>query len=333
MAASRNSVRFFLTSAEPKLSQTIYSQTIGGYPSTSLVYPEGVLDSNIGLYKGDTLPITAGSVADLSGKSYIHSRGEIIQTDSIISVSTDIKLRAVNGVNASHVQGSTYGVIDGLDSLLFNDNFNNQFKQYRCIALKNIDAVNNLYDVGIYLRQKSRHTGSNVKISIEMPKNDYKTGSVTSDSSDKISLIDTTLIASHYADNHFATAVLTFTSGLNINQYRIISSYDSATGSMVLQSSLPYAPITGDAYEIAPGPSQRLVSAIESPSFGTTYVSSLQTPNLSEKIDIDINGSRDNGSDLHPNDIMYIWLERTLDKDSSSFSNNNIVIGISYSEV
>jgi hypothetical protein len=334
MAASRNSARFFLTSAEPGISQTIYSQSIGGYPSTSLVYPEGTLSVGLDLYEDDALNVTSGSVTDLSGKSYIHSRGEVINTDSISSVSTNIQTRAINEVNASHIQGADNGIVDGLDSsLVFNDNFNDQFKQYRCISIKNIDASNSLYDVGIYLRQKSRNTGSQVKIAVEMPKNDYTTGSVTSDSGDNISFIDTSLISAGFVDNHFATAVLTFTGGSNINQYRIISSYDSSTGSIVLQSSLPYAPSTGDAYKVDPGPSQRLVSAIDTPSFGTTYVSELQIPRLDGAIDIDISGSRDNGSDLQTNDIIYIWLERTLSKDSPFFSNNNIVIGISYSEV
>ncbi len=43
-----------------------------------------------------------------------------------------------------------------------------------------------------------------------------------------------------------------------------------------------------------------------------------------------VEGSVVDLSDLNPNDIMYIWLERTLEKGSSSFSNNDIVLNIKY---
>ena len=43
-------LKLYLTSLEPDLDQTIYSQSIGGYLSNSLVYPETILSSPIGLY-------------------------------------------------------------------------------------------------------------------------------------------------------------------------------------------------------------------------------------------------------------------------------------------
>ena len=43
-------LKSYLTSLEPDISQTIHSQSIGGYCSTSLLYPETTLTSNIGLY-------------------------------------------------------------------------------------------------------------------------------------------------------------------------------------------------------------------------------------------------------------------------------------------
>ena len=52
MAVLRN----YLTSLGPDMSQTIYSQSLGGYVSNSLLYPETTLSSNMGLY-GTTISL------------------------------------------------------------------------------------------------------------------------------------------------------------------------------------------------------------------------------------------------------------------------------------
>jgi len=35
--------------------------------------------------------------------------------------------------------------------------------------------------------------------------------------------------------------------------------------------------------------------------------------------------------DLNPNDVVYLWFERTIDKGAENFDNNDVVLNISYS--
>ena len=43
-------LKLYLTSLEPDMNQTIYSQSIGGYISNSLIYPETTLAASMDLY-------------------------------------------------------------------------------------------------------------------------------------------------------------------------------------------------------------------------------------------------------------------------------------------
>jgi len=322
MAVSKSDIKFYLTSLEPEIAQTNNSQSIGGHISTSAVYPNTTLSSALGIY-GSSLSVA--SIADLSGFEHLGINGEIIRTESISGTSIAVKERAINETTNFHANSDrVFGlVVDGL----FNQKLNDDFKQYRCVGVKNEHASDTALNVAIYLKQNTINNSSLVKMAVEMPSNDYRSSSATGGSS--ISLIDSSLIGV-FSDDHFKDAVLRMKSGSNNNQSRIINSYDDSSGTFVLQSSLPVSVASGDSYEVDAGPAQRIRSGLNSPVFGSTNVSSLSEATSSESVIIDVSGSRTNGDDLRFNDVIYVWLERSLRKDSDKFDNNNAVLTVNY---
>ena len=94
----------YLTSLEPNMSQSIYSQSIGGYCSNSFVYLETSLATTLGLY--DTL-ITLDTPSDgwaaWLGVEYINIGNEIIRVSPITNGSVSVVTRGYNGIINMHV--------------------------------------------------------------------------------------------------------------------------------------------------------------------------------------------------------------------------------------
>ncbi|KKM28134.1 hypothetical protein LCGC14_1567740 [marine sediment metagenome] len=326
-------IKFYLTSLEPNLAQTIRSQSIGGYPSNSLVYPEATLLSSIGLYD---MFLTLEDYIALSGEEYISINSEIIKVSPISNNVVSIQQRGVNDILNVHVVSDL--VKGGTINKIFNDTFNDSYKQYRCIAVKNIsdnvDPSANLisYNMEVYLVQGSRNINTDIKMAIEIPKSQYFKGFSTSWTN--ISLIDISLIGGTLQDNDCKDAYLRILSGPNSGRNRLISSYDSSTGIFIFYDSLAvdysssYNYII--EYEVEPTPAQRIKTGTESPSFGTGYVSNLSAFTESSPVGINLTNKTD-GNNLYSKDVIYVWLERTIRKGSEIFNANNSIIGLKYS--
>ncbi|NJL70327.1 MAG: hypothetical protein HC888_01355 [Candidatus Competibacteraceae bacterium] len=329
MPINKSDIKFYLTSVEPNLEQTSYSQSIGGYagyvkadPSKSLVCPRTSLTAEAS--RSDAT-LTMTRTPDFVGLNYFGINGEVIDVEPFLASSgvgiAVVDQRSVNRRRKMHASGS---IVHGLDfGSLFNDNFNKDFKQYRCLALKNTSDTDTAYGVKIFFRQNSRNIGNVFKVALEIPTNDQRNGSVATGST-RTTIIDSDLSASLFANNHFTSAMMRFLTGINSGQTRVILSFDSSTRTYVLDSALPSNPATTDTFEIEPGPCQRLSSGLIKPnlSFRAT------TPKTS--LDINIDGTRANGSNLQPNDVVYVWLERALGRKSSAMQNNSIVLTMNY---
>lgn len=325
MSISRTDLKFYLTSVEPNIPQTIFSQSIGGYISTSLVYPETTLTSTAGLYS-ETLSLS--SYSSLLDKTYVSVGAETMKVESISSNNINITQRSLNTSRYSHPSGF---VIRGVSDGFFNDDLNDDLKQYRCVALKNTSTSDTAYNMKIYLKQDTVNSGSTIKLAVEVPKSDYLSSTSTSWSS--MYLVDTSL-GTTYDDNHFSDALLVFTSGPNSGQTRLISSYDKSENKFVFYNSLPFTSGNPAAvtYYVLPSPAQRIASGIYSPTFNSTRVSSLQSPTLSSPISIDVNSQRTDGNNLGHDDLIYIWIERAMTKGVEADPENTFVIGVLYKE-
>ncbi len=330
-------LKMYLTSLEPNMSQSIFSQSIGGHISNTLLYPETTVDSIAGLYD-DTIALKTPSIGNWSaweGVTYISINDELIQVDSVVDGSISVVQRGVNEKVKVHIVND---VARGLSEReLFNDVLNDDYKQYRCIAVKNDSSVADpsnevtANNISVYLGGNSRSLNSKVKIAIESPKSQYISGiadSIISDSSTGTSNLVDTSLAGIYANNLFSGAYLKILSGENSGQGRVVQSF-SSSGIFYFESALSND--TNASYEVLPSPSQRIKNGMISPSVGTFVDNSSSSPLLVDLV-LGDNVSFERGS-LGINDIFYIWLERNVDKGSSAFENNSALINIQYDSV
>lgn len=328
-------LKLYMTSLEPDIEQTIPSQSIGGYSSTSLLYPETTLSAKIGLYDTSFILDTpdAGNWLEWQGEEYINIGNEIIQVSPVVNGTISVVQRGYNGIINMHLKGDIARAVSSQE--LFNDVFSDNRKQYRCLALKNVSSNNDpsdqrvAYDISIYLKQNSRNDDSSVKLSLEQPISQYWLG--TSASWNTIQVVDSSLIGI-YNDDHFKGAYLRITSGGAIGQGKIVNSYDTATGTFTLISSFSSSyDYTADVdYEVLPSPAQRIRTGIVAPSTAGDNVFPFYSPTEGTDMSFITSGSTPIISDLNPNDIIYIWLERTIEKGSEFFAANDIVLNFKY---
>ncbi len=331
-------LKSYLTSLEPDINQTIYSQSIGGYISTSFVYPETKLSSTVGLY--DTTinlrtPVS-GNWLEWQGVEYINIGNEMIKVSPITNGAVMVVTRGYNGIINMHISDDDVMAISSKE--LFNDVFNSDYKQYRCISVKNDSEITdpsgviNVYNFSVYLKQNSRSEDSSVKISLEQPSSQYINGISTRWTT--MQLIDTSLIGL-YKDNHFKEAYLKILSGGASGQGKIVSSFDSSTGVFTFYNSFSttFDYTTNVAYEVQPAPAQRIKTGIISPIDTGDNVTPFTNYDENSSIKITSgNISNLSVSDLFPNDVIYIWIERTIQKGSSPFDDNDFVLNIKYNE-
>lgn len=328
-------IRPYLTSLEPDISQTICSQSIGGYCSNSLLYPEASLLSTVGLYS-DSFNISTppGGLSEWMGKEYINIGNEVIKVSPISHNSISVAQRGYNGISNMHINGDIVRLIESKD--IFNNSFNSDYKQYRCIAFKNdsslIDPSGGTpsYDISFFIKQNSRNENSVIKIALEQPSHQYLLSSSTRWS--EMQIIDSSLIGV-YADNYFKDSYLKVVSGSASGQGRLISSFDSLTGAITFYSSFSssYDFSQNVDYEILPSPAQRISTGTVSPVVGESVdVTNFFNADESSPLRFVSEGSVYNFSDLSPNDIIYMWMERTLVKGRENFDVNNIIINVQY---
>jgi hypothetical protein len=330
-------LKLYLTSLEPDLNQTIYSQSIGGYVSNSLVYPETTLSSSIGLYDTNISLDTpsSGSWSEWQGIEYISIGAELIQIPSFVNGSVIATQRGYNNIYNVHINGDTVNAASAKE--LFNDVFNDSYKQYRCIAIKNVST--NLtdpsqeqiaYDLEVYIKQNSRNTTSDIKIALEKPTSEYISGA--SSSWTTTTLVDSSLIGL-YNDDYFNGAYLRVTSGPADTQGKIVTDYQSSTGTFSFSPdsfSSAYNYSVAPTYEVLPSPAQRIKTGTVSPAVGNSDVTHFFHPDEFTPLTFFEQASVFNVSNLSPNDVMYVWIERTVEKGNTEFLNNDFVIGLRY---
>lgn len=318
---------YYLTSLEPSLTQTIFSQSIGGYCSETILYYKANLSQNVGLY--DTvlyIDSLSGGYSLWSNISYIMINNELLKISSIDQNTgkVEISQRAVNNILEMHISGDCVRAVSGE---IFNDVFNVLNEQYRCVVVKNnatITDPSNILSIDnilVYLKQNSRNLGANIEIAIEIPNSQYVNSISTSRTS--LTLTDASLIGV-YEDNYFAECFLKPEGEIG----GIIRSFDSSTGTFVFYSS--FSVVTSNkTYEIFPSPSQRIKSGIEQPQI-TSNMSLFKLATKENPIVLNNIKNDSGGFILSPNDVFYVWLKRKIIKGSAEFLADDFVINISY---
>ena len=332
--------RSYLTSLEPDIDQTIYSQSIGGYCSNSTVYPETTLVTTIGLYDTSISLNTpsSGGWIEWQGIEYINIGNEMIKVSPITNGEVSVVERGYNGIINMHIARDE--VRASSSKQLFNDVFDDNYKQYRCIAIKNDSSLDTdpsgeliAYDFSVYVKKHSRSDDSSIRITLEQPSSQYLSSTSTSWTSTKI--VDTSLI-DVYNDNYFSGAYLKILNGGGgaAGQGKIVNSFDSSTGTFTFYSSFStvYNYAIDVVYEILSSPAQRLKTGIVSPNTNNPDILPFVATSSESSLSFTSgNVSSLSVSDLFPNDVIYVWLERTINKGVENFNNNDIVLNINYS--
>lgn len=314
MAVTNSDLKFYLTGAEPSISQTSPSLSVGGFISTSEISPNALLAANMGVYDTSlTLATTLGDPTALS-------LGDEIVTTESSGTSLTVVRSQFETFKRFHVAGDV--VYDVSNQRLFNASLNESGKQYRCVAVKNTHSTSAFFDLTFLEKHASRNESCSVRFAVEIPRYDIVEGSATSGST--ISLVDNTLIG--MLEEEFIDSVLTITSGTNINLERQIASFDSLTGAITFLTAVPEAIEAGTSYRVENSPAQKVVSGLVSPVVGNSYVSSFGTTATG----INFGATRTHGAHLYPNEVVYLWLERTVIPNAEGLENNRVYITVQY---
>jgi len=330
MSIASSDIKFYLTSVEPDMFQTNFSQSLGGHPSLSGIYPESTLSSTVGLYDMEinvNSPILE-SWEIWEGIEYISIGGEIIRVNPISSNVITVIQRGINSISWMHIAGDVVRGIFRKD--IFNNSFNLDNKQYRCFAVKNTSETDTAYNVSFYNLTDSLNSLTTIKTLIEVPK--FNGGNGISTSWNKSRLVDTSFIG-FYPDDYFKDHFLRVLDGPNAGDNKLISSFDSETGTFIFydfwrvdyDSSLYSNSLL---YFIDPSPCQRIKSGTISPIISDNTENSFMITTDSYRSNIDINGR---GGNLLPGQIFYIWVERDINKKSELYEDNSIVLNVNFS--
>ena len=313
---------FRFTSVTAKATQSTSENSLGGYMSTNNIYTTTT--------STDRISKTASVVPVLN-----------LPTATSGMVEVDLEVMNYTGIDTTNLQlinaergivpqsGFPHGVTPeaaqvrylSIDSL-FNPKFDNSYEQYRCVAVYNNDL--DVEDVKIVLIQNA---SSNVRIDvgIEVPLHDFHIGTLT-DVLSTVMIRDSGLVGL-FVDNYFSRSVLNITSGAGVGGYSTISSYDSATGTFVLDNAIA-SMVAGNSYSIEPTPSQRTINQLTAPVSNDDYFFGFLGDGGSNELGYQ--NIRENGDVFRENDVFYIWIKRSFTRNVKSGSNTGSVILLNY---
>ena len=326
-------IRFILTSAEPVAVQNNLVQSLGGYVSLSEVYDGLLLSDTMSIYDSTLYinPQSLGSrfsLVDLQKSEYIQINDEIMKIGKWVGNIAYISERnSFDTPLRMHPKNSIVREISKND--FFDTNFGADRKQYRCIAIKNINTSDVAKNMKVFFNVNSRNNLSKIRLAIEAPLSDYFAGAA---STIGITAFAVTDLVGSFDSSYFVSAPIVFTSGKNIGQVRIVKSYNPTSGTIELDQRLPYTISIGDSFYIDTAPSQRTKSGTKAPT-GSRVSAFYDAINTDSAISINIGGNRLNGSDLRPNEVIYVWIERSISESNDEFVNNRFSLSVKYSKV
>lgn len=325
-------IRYFLTSAEPVSSQNNLNQSLGGYVSTNEINRCASLLSSLSIYDKILYldkPISSGfSITELQKNNYVQINDEIIKISKWSGNVGYIEERNVYETSLRcHPKGSVVREI--VKNNFFDMKFGDNKKQYRCIAVKNINNKDVAKNMKVFFKINSRNNLSSTRLAIEIPNSDYYSGV---SSSSGITSFSVNSLVGKYKDNHFLSSPIVFTSGLNSGQKRLVKSFNRSSGIIEIDERLPNNISSGDNFYIDTAPSSRIKSGTKTP-IGNNISNFFSASSEQDAVSINVSGLRESGSDLKPGEVIYIWVERELLPSNDEFLDNRFSVSLIYSKV
>lgn len=327
-----DSLRFYFTSSEPIIDQNSPTQSLGGFVSPTKIYEFAYLVGPLSFYDQS---LKVNNTA-LNEYKLLQINDEVVEVEKWDGNIAYIKKRQAYNTPIRYHRNNS--IIRGFaKNDIFDLKFNVNRKQYRCIALKNTSSSEIARDLKIFSKLASRNNLSRVRIAIEVPRSEYHSGSAGFGA--RKFFIDASL-ANVWNNDHFKDCSLTFTSGSNSGQTRIVTYYDGATGRFDLDSDLPNNIKSGDRFYVDTSPAQRVKSGLYSPLTGEEalaagyVVSDFENATFyNNALALDFAIDRPNGKDLGPQEVIYIWIEREIDDINDKFENNRFVLSVNFNRI
>lgn len=327
----KNDIKLYFTSIEPNLEQNIPKQSLGGYVSPTQIYDTAELQEPLSFYN----TVVYLDDDNLASFSILQIGDELMTVKEWKNSSAVIDSRNAFGTPIRfHPRGSLVRGIVKND--IFDRILNKNKKQYRCIAIRNTSSTETARNVKVFFKLDSRNILSKTRFAIEIPRSEYYTGNVSLGGS-TTTFTDSSL-AEKFANGHFISAAITFSSGLDNNQTRIINQYEGKTGKFTVSEELPYKVKSGDIFFVDTSPSQIISSGLIQPSIAVYggnsipyLVSDFQSATFANNgVGINIAEQRSSNGDLKPGETIFVWLERQIDDNNDEFENSRSIISISF---
>lgn len=325
-------LKYFLTSAEPYAEQNNSVQSLGGYVSKSEIYKVFSLSAPVSIYDSiisvsETSLSDNFSLVDLQKLEYLQINDEIVRVSKWSGLNAYLSERNVFDTGLRmHASGDLVREIKY--NYFFDRNLSADYKQYRCLALKNDSETETIKNLRIFLNTPSRNNLSQIRIAIEEPKSNYYN---SESSSNGVTAFAVNSLINAYPNDYFVDAPIIFQSGPNENQIRFVKSYIASSGTIVIDKRLPVNIAIGDKFFIDTAPAFRNKSAVKIPTGAniSEFINPLQSL---DGVSIGIS-QRVDGGDLLPKQVIYIWLERSILEINDEYYGNRFSLSAIYSRV
>ncbi len=316
------------TTADPTTNQNSPSSSIGGFMAPNNVYSDaqigagvGSTDTTVQIASGDILPTVVG-LAQL-GPEIFDFAGVDTTNEQLTGITRGISPPvAFPSFATPFPEDIRYLEIDKL----FDTTPTEASSQYRCVAVRQDVTDAALFATSvIFSLVQNPSSDVQVDIGLELPRHDSHTGTLfatadvsditfaSTDTEDIIGLSSGLFNGSHIRiDNSFNT---------------IIDSYDvvGSTGTFIVDDGMPAGGFDpGTSYVISPAPAQTVTNETVAPTENNGRFLGF-FGNGGERT-IDIGSIRERDDRLNDNDLIYIWIKRTLKQNAKPKANTGAII-------
>lgn len=322
------------TTSDPTTDQSVPKNSIGMYVAPNDVYPSSPIKESINSVQ-TTIPIDLSS--DLPTVIGLASVGPEVFKYSIIDTTNHQLSSVVRGISPQSSFPAGFDSFQNAErvyylndtNLLFDTRPSSGLVQYRCVAIINSDTGDdfNIKNASIGIAQH-RDSDVQVRIGVELPKFDSRTGTAVDGTNNTSStLLVTTIIED---DGFFDGALVKF---LDPVEYAVVESYavvwvavDSGYGEFILSESISGLVATRN-FVIMPAPAQSIATDATSPVSNSGRFTGFQ-----ENTD-GINVSLiEHGTTMQENDLFYVWIKRTLKSNVSATADTGAVLLFRYED-
>lgn len=331
----------YTSAADPSVTQSTPSASLGGYAAPNVVSTRAQLDENISSTQV-TVPILTGDSLPSSSTGLVSVGSEIMRYGGLDSTNNQLinVTRAVvppfayPAITEPFPEFVHYLSTDGL----FDTKPTSAMVQYRCVAIQqqsDTDASWQTTFPQVILTQNP-NADVQVDIGIEVPTFDvhYGTFQVGVTGGNEFTSNDadagTTLGVIEYPDGFFNGGHIIIDpdgSGLGPLNHIIDSyEYDSGTGlaTFFLEDDLPASEVVaGTEYRINPAPSQVVLNEVTAPNQNTGLFTGFFGDGGTSTVTL-----QEHNTSMLNFDVFYLWIKRTLTRNKKSGSDTGAIITI-----